>query len=124
MAEDKKFKSTVLAECDEKVDLLIAARVYMQSLSEVHSKARDAISNSVAIARLTIQEEQARYQTSSSGTEASLLCLEAQAVENDCIVERVPLLLQWDDVREKLQIKNSLLRNISNSFASSRSRGN
>lgn len=124
LAEDTEFKKTVLAECDEKVDLLFAARVYMQSLSEVHSKARDAISNSVAIARLAVQEEQDRYQSSSSGTEDRLLGLEAQAVENDRIIERVPLLLQWDDVRKKLQMKNPLLRNISNSFASGRSRSN
>lgn len=124
LAEDTEFKKTVLAECDEKVDLLFAARVYMQSLSEVHSKARDAISNSVAIARLAAQEEQDRYQSSSSGTEDRLLGLEAQAVENDRIIERVPLLLQWDDVRKKLQMKNPLLRNISNSFASGRSRSN
>lgn len=96
----------------------------MQSLSEVHSKARDAISNSVAIARLAVQEEQDRYQSLGSGTEDSLLGLEAQAVENDRIIERVPLLLQWDDVRKKLQMKNPLLRNISNSFASGRSRSN
>lgn len=124
LAEDTEFKKTVLAECDEKVDLLFAARVYMQSLSEVHSKARDAISNSVAIARLAVQEEQDRYQSSSSGTEDRLLGLEAQAVENDRIIERVPLLLQWDDVRKKLQMKNPLLRNIFNSFASGRSRSN
>jgi len=124
LAEDMDFKKTVLAECGEKVDLLVATRVYMQSLSEIHTRARDAISNSVEKARLAIQEEQARYQSSSSSTKDSLLCLEAQAVENDRTVERVPLLLQWDDVRKKLQIKNSLLRDISNSFASSRSRGN
>lgn len=124
LAEDKKFKPTVLAECDEKVDLLIAARVYMQSLSEVHSKARDAISKSVAVARQAIHEEQARYQSSSSNPEDSLIALEAQAIENERIIERIPLLLHWDDVRKKLQMRNSLLRNISNSFASSRSRGN
>lgn len=124
LAEDMEFKKTVLTEGDEKVDLLIATRVYMQSLSEVHSKARDAISKAVAVARLAIQEEQARYQSSSSGAEDSLLGLEAQATENGTIVDRVPLFLKWDDVRKKLQTKNPLLRNISNSFASSRSRGN
>ncbi|OQW40021.1 MAG: hypothetical protein A4S08_05445 [Proteobacteria bacterium SG_bin4] len=124
LTEDTDFKKTVLVECDEKIDLLIATRIYMQSLSEIHSKAHDAISNSVEKARLAIQKEHTRYQSSSSSPEDSLIALEAQAIENERIIDRVPLLLQWDDVRKKLQMRNSLLRNISNSFASSRSRGN
>lgn len=123
LAEDKKFKETVLVECDEKIDLIIATRVYMQSLSEIHSKARDAISNSVDKARLVIQKEQTRYQSSSSNPEDSLIALEAQAIENERIIDRVPLFLKWENVRKKLQTKNSLPRNFSIFFASSRSHG-
>jgi len=92
----------------------------MQALSEVHSKARDLISRAVSNGRSAVQEEHARYKSSSSDTSNSLLGLEAQVVENDQITERVPLLLEWDNVREKLLIRNPRLGALSSSFVSGR----
>lgn len=120
LVEDASFKKPVLAECSERVDLLSSARVYMHSLSEVHSKAREAINDVVAMSRSAVEKEQERYRSSSPDAEASLRGLEAQAVDGEHTVERVPLFLECDDVRKKLQTRNRLLRDLPISFESSR----
>ena len=109
LEEDIKFKKEVLAEIDEKVDLKVATRSYVESLSNVHESVRTIIDESVKLARELIENAHRRYTTVHSG---SLVGLSACKWSNERQVSTIPLMLEWDDVRVKLQKRNRKATNL------------
>lgn len=122
LAEDSEFKRRVLDECPEEVDLMIAARSYMGSLGGAHNTARKLINAAVELARQTIERERAAYESEYSRANDGLVGLEAQAIQEGALQERIPLLLEWDDIRRKLNAKNIQIGNLSKRYVSGRSR--
>jgi hypothetical protein len=109
LQEDSKFKPKILAELDEKIDLKIATRSYVESISNVHESARNMISESVALARELIENALRRYAAVHS---ESLVGLSACKWSDGKQVSTISLLLDWDDVRVRLQKQNTKLTNL------------
>jgi hypothetical protein len=111
LAEDGKFKAKVLAECPDKVDIFASARRYLESLSGVQALVRGASASRVDEARGSTQGAIDGYVAFINGESA--LGLAAIAIENGQRVEAVPVFLDWDDVRIKLQRRNTRMFNLS-----------
>lgn len=109
LEEDGEFNKKVLAELDDKIDLKAATRCYVESISNVHESARDMISESVTSARELIESAHRQYATLYSG---SLIGLSACIWSNNKQMASIPLLLDWDDIRIKLQKRNRKLTNL------------
>lgn len=116
LAEDPKFKKEVLAELDEKVDLKKATRSYVESISNVHESARSIIFEYVNSARECIEDAQKRYSEIYPG---KLLGLTAYAMDDTQVVESVPLMLEWDDIRLMLVKRNRKLTNLGRRYVTS-----
>lgn len=117
LEEDSKFKKSVLAELDEKIDLKIGVRCYLESISNVHESARNLISESVTSARELIEEAHRQYTSVYNG---SLVGLSACACTDEGQISSIPLLLDWDDVRLKLQKRNRKLTNLRKRYVTGR----
>jgi hypothetical protein len=109
LEEDPKFKKQVLAESDEKIDLKAATRSYVESISNVHESARSMILESVSRARKLIEDAHRRYAAVHSG---SLVGLSACKWSEEGQMSDIPMLLDWDDIRVKLQKRNRQLTNL------------
>ncbi|CAN7263001.1 hypothetical protein LJR189_001065 [Acidovorax delafieldii] len=102
LSNDRDFKKRVLDEHPEKIDVRRCARQSVHELGLTHLKLRDASSEHVNRARVTIQSAIQDYTTAGAN---SVLGLCARHVGN--AAKDVPLLLNWDDVRLKLVEKNA-----------------
>jgi hypothetical protein len=118
LEENDKFNAKVLAEMPPNVDLKVATRRYLESLSNVHAGVRGLIEASIDNARRTLEDAHKRYGESYDG---SLVGLIACKFDGKKYIETVPLLLDWDDVRIKLQQKNSRLTNLAKRYVSGKS---
>jgi len=109
LEEDGEFKKQILGEISDKVDLKAATRCYIESLSSVHNAVRELIQESVQNSRLRLEDAHRQYQEVCEG---SLVGLSACMASDRRLIETVPLLLDWDDVRVKLQKRNRKLTNL------------
>ena len=97
---DKAFKKAIFNEIPEKVELFYAARVYMESISNVHSFIRSNIKEIVDNSRRDIEKAISKYSQVSNGNTIGLSAISYAVVDgSDEISEKVLLLLSWDDVR-------------------------
>ena len=118
-AEDSNFKKSVLKEMPDSVNIIECARSYIERLSKIHDFVRTKKEKFANNARLLIEESHKKYLALS---ETSVMALEAISVnENEEINERVPLLLNWDDVRLSLVKRNPVLNSLAASYVTSRS---
>ena len=113
LAEDKKMKKSVLAEMDEKVDLTVATRSYIESVSHIQNSARSMIAEATLSSRKMIENAQRRY---SEKYRDNLTGLSAYKWDDHKQLESIPLLLDWDDVRVNLQKRNRNLKNLSKRY--------
>lgn len=117
LAQDPKFKRSVLVELPDNVDLRAAARRYVESLSAINEFVRGRIAEQVAEARTTIESARSRF---TAVTPESLIGLEAAEFDEHRRISSVALLLDWDDVRVDLQKRNRQLVNLVQRMISSR----
>jgi hypothetical protein len=113
---DPKFKDATLKECPEQVDFMSAARMYLQSLSLVHDFARSEIRESVNTARSSFESAIQQYKNFSK--ESSIGLTAYSSLENEK-TKSVSILIDWDDVRMKLEKRNGSLQNLSSRIISS-----
>ncbi len=118
LLEDKQFKKSVVGEIPENVNLERAARIYVERISNVHSQVRILMGESLLKARRLIESALFRYSGvyPDKTIGLSAMCLAAE----DQILEEIPLLLDWDDVRIILVKKNQHLKNLSSRYVSNR----
>ena len=109
LEEDKKIKKSVLAEMEDKIDLKVATRSYVESISTVNDAARSMIADSVDSSRKLIEEAHKRYAQICTD---SLVGLSACKLDNKKYLSSIPLLLDWDNVRISLQNRNRKLTNL------------
>ncbi len=119
LIERGSFKKQVLNESPDTVNLLESARAHLRGLSRVQRAVRALIENAAIDAADQIKRAQGMLEGKVTGsldaTEAVLLS------ENNDVQERVPLLLQWDDVRLWLAQRNSGIGDGDQTFPSGRS---
>ncbi|EGR4159134.1 hypothetical protein DDN99_18015, partial [Vibrio cholerae] len=118
LALDKTFKKQILKELDDKTELIKAIRVYVGSLSNVHDKVRTQIQMNVGQARDNVSKAICKYEKSGGN---ALGCY-AYSVPNDdptdTPIEKYALMLDWDDVRLKLERRNQALPRLSRWYVS------
>lgn len=110
LAETGGFKAKTLAECPEQVDIFASARRYLESLSKVQSAVRETIASQVDEARRLTKEAIDGYVAFING--GSALGLAAMSIQDDQQVEAVPIFLDWDEVRLKLQRRNAQMHHL------------
>jgi len=119
LEEDGSFKKATLNECPEKVDLLLAARRYVESLSLVHDVARQVTKTLVEEARVIFDAAISKYVKYSNASPIGLTAYPSSLANRE---DGVAIFLQWDDVRLKLVKKNRSLKNLSKTIFASTSR--
>lgn len=116
LAQDQAFKPSILQECPEKIDFLNAARVYVESLGAVHTLVRQTIAPTMKGARAAVEDAIRRYKKHAKSTAIGLT---AYFSAKGRIERQVPVLIDWDNVREKLERRNGTLVNLSRRCVSS-----
>ncbi len=115
-----KQDKQVLNEMPEEVDLMYAARVYVESISKVHCDIRELLARKFGESRRLISMQIEDYKKISNGDSTGLyaVCSILKEPINE-VIEKFPLLLDWDDVRIRLSKKNERLINLRKRFVSS-----
>lgn len=116
--EDSKFKKSVLNDSPEKVDLLLAARVHVGGISSVHKQVRELITPFVEGARRLFESVVSHHEVKAGKLYTGLMAI---AKEDDVVVEKISILLDWDDVRQKLLKRNHPVENLAKRFVTSQS---
>lgn len=116
---DEAFKKQVYYEMPEKVELMLAVRSYIGSLSKVHCDLRELVASNSQKARELIQSVIKKYENLNNGDSIGLHAICSTSKEHpDKIVEKFHLLLDWDDVRLDLIKKNKKLANLKKMYVS------
>jgi hypothetical protein len=112
LEKEGRFKKKVLEEIPDKVDLKHAARIYIEGISRVHASIRGMVDEPIGKARSLIECALRSYGKAYQGEVRVLyaLCLDDNDDMN--LLEEVPLLLDWDDIRLKLVKLNPELINL------------
>lgn len=115
-----KQDKQVLNEMPEEVDLMYAARVYVESIRKVHCDIRELLARKFGESRRLISMQIEDYKKISNGDSTGLyaVCSILKEPINE-VIEKFPLLLDWDDVRIRLSKKNERLVNLRKRFVSS-----
>ena len=117
LVDASDFKQKVLCEMPDEVDLMVAVSRYMECLSVIHTHLRDAMSATVINARAVIESARKEYSQIHGG---KLTNLRAFALNDGQVNSSIALLLDWDDVRIKLERRNKKLDGLSRSYVSNR----
>ena len=120
LKEDADFKHRVLQELDEKTDLTLFVRRYIECLSTVHAAVRDTVEESVNGARDVMHTAHTTY-LAAGASDVVGLCACALEDERDVETEYTVLLLDWDDVRIALQKRNHQLVNLHRRYVTNQS---
>lgn len=113
LSDNEKFKKSVLEEMPEKVNLIHAIKCYVGSLTKIHAKVRELIDRTVVDSRGTIQGAIDEYAEVNDGKSIGLSAIRHEGpISANSIAERVPLLLDWDDVRLRLAKRNKKVPNL------------
>ena len=115
LEKNGEFKKSVLDEIPDKVDLKAFTRIYIECISRVHDAARKFIEQPLKESRSKIEAAITTYQ---KVYPKKFVGLHALCLKDENIVESVPLLLDWDDIRLKLIKRNSVLINLRNRHVS------
>lgn len=118
LEQDKNFKKKVLAECPEKIDLLHASRVYIESLGAIQHSARKALEPAISTASSTTTNTIKRYRKFSKSTAVGLTAYEKAG---DNILQKIPVFIEWEEIRLELSKRNGTLTNLRRRFVSSKS---
>jgi hypothetical protein len=117
VSSDKSFKRDVSNEMPEKVNILLASRKYISSISKAHGELRQLISDNVDTSRNIVFKQIESFKKQSDGNSIALAALKVN--QDDGEIERVNILLDWDDVRLHLVNKNKVLHSLGQSYVSS-----
>lgn len=117
---DKNFKTKIKVEMPDKVELIYTSRVYIESISDIHCNVRSILNDVIAESRNIIKQYINTYSLVNVQNTLGLsaICINDE-LPNNKIVDEVPLLLEWDDIRLNLVQKNQRLTNLKRSVVSS-----
>ncbi|MGY5940658.1 hypothetical protein [Stenotrophomonas forensis] len=108
-ADRGKFKKSILDETPDRIYLRKILREYMQQVNGIHLALRLLVNAHVESSRLVIEAAIAEYGEAQQGrnhTSTTGIGLESCRYHGQSLVEAVPLLLNWDDLRLALVRKN------------------
>lgn len=117
LAQDCSFKKSTLQECPDRVDLLLATRKYLEYLGAAQTAARKLVDANVQQARRITQEAISEYEKFASASSVGLAAFRYPRTDE---ASDVPVFLDWDEVRKKLESRNGSLINLSLRYVTSR----
>lgn len=120
LGQDPKFsKRPVFAECTDKINLIKSIRKYVEKLSLIHDEIRTLIEGNLSESRNCIEKIISEYKAVNNN---DALGIYAYSVDSGDplgdVTTKVPLLLDWDNVRLNLVKKNKKLTNNSKRYIS------
>jgi hypothetical protein len=118
LAQDGKFKASVLSACPTTINLLDAIRVYTVSISRIHREVREGLESRLTEAHDTISSLRMRLAGKCEGDLDALVAVALDTEGKDS--EIVPLILEWERVRRILLVRNVGLPDKRRSFVSGR----
>ncbi|MGJ8647665.1 MAG: hypothetical protein ACSHXJ_12275 [Marinomonas colpomeniae] len=117
VASDSAFKRKISEEMPDKVDLIHAIRVYVGSISKIHCEIREWISDVSEKSRVKISNAINEYQTIRGKKPIGLNAIKSIPMSPaDEVIDKVPLLLDWDDIRLDLIKMNKNLSNLNKCY--------
>jgi len=117
---DDTFKKSVLKEMTEKIDLIQCARRYVESLNIVQCLIRDKISPVASDSRSLIESYLVKYREIHTEPVVGVYAMSYLCDEHgEKIVDKVVLLLNWDESRIALSKMNGKLVNLHKRYVSS-----
>lgn len=119
LLKNEKFKAVAVVDLPEKINIVESVRAYIEALSAVHTQCRVMVADAVSLSRGLIQKAIEQYRLLQAGSQVGLA---AMAMEAEKVIEKVPLLLDWDDVRIHVQEKNPELKGLTKRYVSSQIR--
>jgi hypothetical protein len=120
LEEDNRFPDAVRRECADEVDLLRSLRRHMQAMSRVLWGVRREIEVELAGQRSVIETLRQRHRPSDPEADFPDALEAVEFDADDGVVDVVPLLLKWDDIRLNLQRRNQGLAIAADNFPSGR----
>lgn len=120
LRRDGGLKARPLSELEEKVDLTLYVRRYIECLSAIQDVARQVTAEAASEARALMESAHKRYLDAGS---ESVIGLDASIVEDerDVVIESTSLFLDRDDIRASLLKRNRKLVNLHRRFVTSES---
>ena len=117
LGDKHKFKKSVYKEIADVVDLKLSARVFVESLGKVHGKVRKLMKGTIEEAKSVYEKAIKSYNEIQPG---GVLGLNAFHTKDDLVVDKIPIFLNWEDVRSKLADRNREVKGLGISFVTSR----
>lgn len=111
LEDNKRYWKELLPKLDDKTDLKMAIRKYVECLSEIQSEIRQIVSGNLVQARQLIEDCINRFNEKFKQQTKALLAIASDDNGNE--VDEVVLLLDWDNIRIDLADKNRVLKNLS-----------
>jgi len=118
--EDSDFSRAVLARLEDQIFLKQMIRKYIECLSEVQGKVRSIVSERLLGARETINGYINHFKNEIDNNTNGLYALAYD--DNGQRQDKIPILLNWDDLRISLEQRNRVLINISKCYVTGESR--
>lgn len=110
-------------EVDEEVNLVLAIRHYIESVSKIHIRARNLVEKKVTVARKCVKLAIDESRQSAFGSDSNIMDFDLCALRlNGALIEdKFNLLLDLDDIRLELIAKNKLaLSNLAQKYATTK----
>lgn len=114
------FKGEILDEMEEEVNLVLAIRHYIETVSKIHIQARRLIEPQVVEARRCVETAINRYKVANAENDSVIALYAISCNELNSEIEKfsLPVLLDRDDIRLNLKEKNrNQLTNLHRSYA-------
>lgn len=113
LLNSKKTKSSVRPDINENMDLRMLVRSYSQSISNIHKNLRSESKENIDSARSVIDQYIDYYKAAG---DISIVALVAEDWSQGTLVDRVPILVDWDNTRQWLVSRNSTLGDYSKHY--------
>lgn len=120
LEEDEGFKKSVINEMTEEVEIIFAIRAYISAFSKINTNIRELIDNNIGRSRELIKGRIHEYQQLNRGNATGLSAVQSNNNGSyNKIVEKISMLLDWDDIRIKLAERNKPIINLEKRYISS-----
>ena len=98
LSKDRKLQP-ILDKMDDEINLILAIRHYIESVSKIHIQARELIKKKVEKARERIQSTLDEYKDADPHSNFGVVALSALHLNKENVEEKIYLLLDLDNIR-------------------------
>ena len=117
LRQDDKFKADALEGMPEKINIIMALRIHMESLWHLHDYLITQHGGIADAARSRVIASIETFKKSTGRSELLGLHAVSQAAADGKFEETIPLLLDWDDARSRIIKRCGNLKNLRRRYA-------